>query len=81
LDVDGGDKVLAFKRCGLEQCLLVLANFATTHVDLSLSESIRTLISGSSQVLNSISDPPAPTLEGSILNLPSQSVSVWLTEH
>ncbi len=81
LDVDGGDKVLAFKRCGLEQCLLVLANFATTHVDLSLSESIRTLISGASQVLNSISDPSAPTLEGPILNLPSQSVSVWLTEH
>jgi hypothetical protein len=60
---------------------LVLANFATTHVDLSLSESIRALISGASQVLNSTSGQPAPTLEGSMLDLPSQSVSVWLAEH
>ena len=81
LDIDGSDQVLAFKRCGPEQCLLVLANFATTNLDLSLSESIRALISDSSQVLNSISGQPAPKLKGSMLDLPAQSVSVWLTEH
>lgn len=81
LDIDGSDQVLAFKRCGPEQCLLVLANFATTNLDLSLSEAIRALISESSEVLNSISGQPAPKLKGSMLDLPAQSVRVWLTEH
>lgn len=80
-DVDGSDQVLAFRRCGASQCLLVLANFATTNVDLSLSESIRAVISGSSQVLNSISGQPALKLNGSALDLPAQSMSVWLSEH
>lgn len=80
-DIDGSDRVLAFRRCGASQCLLVLANFATTKVELSLSESIRALISDSSQVLNSISDQSEPKLKGSMLDLPAQSVSVWLTEH
>ena len=80
-DIDGSDQVLAFRRCGASQCLLVLANFATSKVGVSLSVSIRAVISGSSQVLNSIPDQSSPKLKGSMLDLPAQSVNAWLTEH
>ena len=80
-DIDGSDQVLAFRRCGASQCLLVLANFATNSVDLSLSPFFSAIIQDSDQVLVSDSKQPALKRKGAILDLPAQSVSVWLTEH
>ena len=78
LDIDGGYQVLAFKRCGTGQCLLVLANFDTTKVNISLSDSFSTLINDSEHVLTTVAELPMPEQVGQMFMAP-QSVSVWRT--